>query len=516
MKTKSRHYFFITALPLLSGMLNALGWLSDYLFLINFIALVPFFFVIDEIKQSGLTFFKKLISLLTAVALFGLLQLFIGHSWMLSVSAMALALLWIFNTFFLTITLSPILSKKLPVISFVFLYILHELLMQYILVLSPAYLLGYSIANTPSLIQYYAILGVEGGSLVILLVNFAVFDIIKNKRVKVIDYAFIFTFIFLTLFSVIRFYAVKDNLAWNKEKKVSIIHTEAEYGDTNYLQNPRILVDEVQAIAQENTLVIVPEGFFAALDWYSHLSQNTTLAYIDSLNREKKQGMLLGAMIFKATNTPTPQSRLWEGKHYNTHNVSILVNEDIRIKSKQYFIPFFEYVPNNPLAQTINKLIPVVGDERKINHLEVFNDFLYNKTKFGVLLCYGSTYPLWGASCAQNAQFMVIHANESWHHGSACSELYLNINRANTIQSGIPTYRASNYGYSAFIKPNGEAEVLYKTNKRFSSLIAPLPQNATPSFYTNIAGYSYYLSGMVLFSIFASAFFRKTNYNKPD
>lgn len=503
-------------LSLLAAVVTALAWQSTYLFFLQLIGFVPFFYALYSIRESDIAVKSKIGAVILSTFLFRVVTLTMGMPWLMDVSVWALVLIVFTDATILSLFFMVVLHRKIAFFIVVPLFLLFEYCMQNLLMLAPFYLIGYSWSVHVPLIQYYSVFGVEGGSVMIYMVNYALFSIIKNKEIKWKEYATIGVFGVLTAYSLISYYTKKD-VEWNKTESVSIVHSEIiTLGNKDYLENPRILVNEFQKVTKDSSLVILPENFFASLDWYEHLQQNTTLNYIDSINEVRNQRVLAGALIYKFTNSNSPQSRIWEGRYYNTHNVSILRDNGTRVKSKVVFIPFYEYVPSNTISQLLNRWIPIVGDDRKIEPLDIFNEFWYKNKRFDILLCYGSIFPLLVAERSQDSYFLTVQANENWHHSHTCSYQYLNMNKANTIAVGVPTYRSSNYGYSAFIKPNGDAEVLYKTNKKFSSLIAPLPQNATPSFYTNIAGYSYYLSGMVLFSIFASAFFRKTNYNKPD
>lgn len=502
-----QYYIKIILLSVLAGILTAVAWQNTYLFPLQIIGFVPFLFAVLAVRKSSKSFLKKILNLLLITFVFRGVALSLGLYWLFDVSVGALIILVSTDVILVSLILIPSLIRRVHFSIIVPLFILFEYLMQNSLMLAPFYLMGYAWSIHISLIQYYSLLGVEGGSLMIYLMNYAIFECIRIKRISKLNYAIFSIFILLTTYSIIKYYSVKD-IEWDAEAKISLLHSEINFSTIEYVENPNILVDEVQKVAAKNSLIVLPESFFTRLDWYEYLPKNKTIRYIDSLNQVNNQQVLLGAMIYRPTNHPTPQSRVFEGRYYNTHNISLLKDKRIHIKSKQVFIPFLEYIPSNAVAQQINKWVPTVGDARKVNPMDIFDDFKYKDKRFNILLCYASIFPNIVTERSQSSTFLTIQANENWHTSHTCSYQYLNINKANTIQVGIPTYRSSNYGYTAFIKPNGDTEYLYKTGKPFSALVVPLPKRVSTSFYTKIAGYSYWLSGIGIGLLFLLGFLK--------
>ncbi|OJX34913.1 MAG: hypothetical protein BGO87_09230 [Flavobacteriia bacterium 40-80] len=505
-------------LPLFSGVLSALSWQSDVLFFVQLVALVPFFMALKSITEVADTFFNRLIRLFAAVVFYKTSFLLLATGWMYEVSPSVLILDVLTENLLFTLLLSILLFRRINFSAVICLWVIYEFLMQKLFILSPFYLLGYAWANRIELIQYYSCLGIEGGSLVILLVNYAVFSMIKNKKIKRLEIIVFSALISLSAFSLIKFYSSRK-YDFDKEVKISVIHTEIQSKTESYLKSPEQLIKGIESVSLPNSLVILPEVFFNSLGWIGGFADNKVIREIDSLSQLKHQNYLLGAYVFSPTNELTPQSRPLEGYNinYNTHNVSILLDDKISIKSKQIFIPFQEYVPDNFLAQWINQYISNIGDDRKISVLEATDEFEYKKKRFDVLLCYESLYPHVVAERAASNDFMVIQANEEWHESERCSRLYLNTNKAAAIQSGIPFFRVSNHGYSAVILPDGAEKDLFRTGKQYSVLESFLPVADSSLFiYENIKGYSYLICLLFLLWIFIknSNYFKETPFRK--
>lgn len=506
-------------LSLFAGGLSAVCWQSDYFFLLQLVALAPFFYAIHIVVNSERTFRKKLGVLFFNVFFFKTVFFVTTTNWLYE-SSPTVFVAGIIMEYLITALLLSILllNKRINFFTIICLWILYEYLSQKLFVLSPFYILGYSWANKIEWIQYYSILGIEGGSVIILLVNYAVFNVIKNKKIKTFEIVVFVAFISLSIFSLTRFY-LSEREPYEKRINISVIHTEIQSKTEKYIKHPEQLIFGVDSVAPSNSLVILPEVFFNGLGWVGDLANNKIVKEIDSLSFLKHQNYVLGAYIFSQTNELTPQSRPLKGYDifYNTHNVSILLDDKISIKSKQMFIPFQEYVPDNFLSQWINKYVSNIGDDRKITVLETTDEFEYKKKRFGVLLCYESIYPLVVSERSESSDFMVIQANEEWHDNEVVSRLYLNTNKATAIQSGISFFRASNHGYSAIISPNGTDKKMYKTGKSYSFMSSYLPTGENSlSVYNNIRGYSYLICFLSLLWIFIKNgnYFKEISFRK--
>lgn len=486
-------------LPLLSGVIYGFAWNLDSLFFLQLISLVPLLIAFDTLRSSEGKFIKKLGKLTLISALFRGPIVCIDLIWMFDISMVALSVLILTEIVLFTAVFSIVLIKRVPFYATLCVYILYELLMQNVTILVPFYQLGYSWGNHINLVQYYSILGVEGGTLILLLVNFSFFKWYKSKKLQAFQLVSFSLFIGLTVFSLSKFYfsAVPK---MDESTSISIIHAEFDSKKEVYIKNPRKLTDSVAEVASHNSLVVLPEVFYNSFGWSENLSSNRNVKHIDSIRAVNQQTFLVGAYLLTTTKNPTPQSRYLEnyGVYYNSNNTSILLGDIPRVKSKKLFIPFYEYIPDNPIAQWINQYIANIGDERKVTILNRDDRFSYNGKRFNSMLCYESLYPMIVAQKAKDNQFLVVQTNEDWHNSDLLSDQYFKINKVNTIQIGIPVYRVSNYGYSAIINSNGTTEVISDTGKSFSLLEGNLPLKGQSSFYCNIVGYSYWLSGILL------------------
>lgn len=508
---KQNKWLKLVLFPLISGVVYGLSWNYDFLFYFQILSLVPLLFSLDYIRQADNKLRKKIGQLFLVSLLFKIPIDSLVLVWMFDYSVVALIVLWITDIILFTALFLPSIFKKIPFFVTVLSFVLYELLMQKVTTLVPFYQLGYSWGDIPQLIQYYAIIGVEGGSLILYAVNFAIFSWVKNKQLRLLPKIIGGLFLTLTICSVLYFY-LSSPMELNKNDKISLIHCDISTKDSVYRTFPLKLIDSVAQVAKPNSLVVLPEVFFNSFGWANGLSKNRIVQHIDSIEQKNNQIYLTGAYLLSTTNHPTPQSRYYKkyNVYYNANNVSLLINHDIvNVKSKRRFIPFFEYVPDNPIAQWINRHISTIGDDRKVTILNRTDHFSYKNKRFNTLLCYESVYPMMVAHHAKGQQFVIVQANEKWNTSELLSNQYFKLNKACAVQIGIPVYRSSNTGYSAIIYPNGTTKYLYNTGKHLSLLEGNLPKEASPSFYCSIIGWTYWSAGIGLIVLLIMGLFRK-------
>jgi len=512
---KKTLFFKTLIFPLLSGVVYGISWSYDGLSFLQLISLVPLFIALYTVREADNSLKKKLRQLVLISFLFKAPIVLITLPWLYELSATALFILIITETIMFLMVFSVILIRKIPFFAIICLYVLYELLMQNVTILVPFYQLGYAWGNHIQWIQYYSLLGIEGGTLVLLLVNYAFFKWYKIKKIQWSSILLFSVFISLSLFSILKFHFSED-MKVDESSSISIIHSNFISENEIYRQNAIALIDSINSITNPNTLVVFPEVFFNSFSWFENLHTNPNVKYINALQKENNQVYFIGAYLNSLTDNPTPQSSYSKDYdiYYNTHNTSILIGDNItRVKSKRRFIPFYEYIPDNSIAQWINKHIAEIGDERKATILNKNDRFSYKGKRFNSLLCYESVFPLTFAKHAKHNQFLIIQTNESWNKSEILTKDYLKLNRVNAIQIGIPVYRSSNYGYSAIIYPNGTAELQTDTKDSFTVLEGYLPQNIKNSFYCHIVGYSYRASALVLLFLFIKGV-RTTFFNK--
>ncbi|WP_417264837.1 apolipoprotein N-acyltransferase [Brumimicrobium sp.] len=483
--------------PLIAGVSYAVSWHFDVLSFLQLVCLVPLFIAFESIRNAPLNWKKKGLKLMLLAVLFRAPIVAIDLVWLFDISMVALLVLIFTEIVLFTAVFSLVLNKNISNYAIICLFIFYELIMQNVTLLVPFYQMGYAWGNHIAFIQYYSFLGVEGGSALLILVNFALFKWYTNKKLKVFSAVSIVLFLGLSLYSVIQFYQSK-NPEPDKNAKISIVHSQIESKNEVYRDQPIALIDSVAEVAAPNSLVLLPEVFFNAFGWVEGLNDNKIIQHIQELNKSKEQSYLAGAYIFSVNKTPSVQSRFIEeyNIHYDNNNISILMGERTKVKSKKRFIPFFEYIPDNAIAQWINNHITSIGDDRKVSVLNREDQFVYRGKQLNTLLCYESVFPMLVAAAAKDKDFLVIHTNEDWNKSQMLSDQYLKLNKANAIQVGIPVYRVSNYGYSAIINPNGSSKTVSNTGRSFTLLEGFLPLKSKTSFYSKIMGYSYWLSGL--------------------
>lgn len=497
MPQKLRYLFL---LPLLSGFLASFSWQSDFLFWIQLIAYVPLFYSLYILKNSSLTFWKKVGANFLIVSVFKITFTAIATDWMIDISVSLLVAYAISKILIFGSLMCLLFIRRMPFFAVTSLFIIYEFINQNLIIQTPFYLLGFGWGNRIELIQYYSILGVEGGSWLLILMNFAFTSLLIFRKITWKEYSIIGVFICCSIFSIAKFYTEDETLRM-KDVSINLIHAYMDTKVDSLIKNPEILANKIHEISKENSLVILPEVFYNSLGWQNNLSQTPIIHYIDSLRETKNQTYLLGAYVYSQVSDDSPQTRRLDGYDvlYNTHNVSILLSDRIGLKSKQVFIPFQEFVPNNFVFQTINNWISNVGDDRKISPLDIDEQFQYKNRNFNVLICYESLYPTLVQKRAEGNDFLIIQASEEWNESEKCSNQYLNTHKPIAIQTGLPIYRVSNHGFSGEISPKGEDRMYFDIKNELTSYQFDLLESNGNTFYSIIKNYSYLINFLILF-----------------
>ena len=401
-------------------------------------------------------------------------------------------------------------KNKYPFILFIIGWILFEYLMQTISLLSPFYILGTALGNYPLIIQNYSVIGIEGGTLWILLVNYFLFKLInefrqKEKQKKNLVSAALVVFVPFLLSVAILFFSGPSSDKLN----VAALHTDFNPVNEYYGTHPDVIIDSLWKLSDDidvNTAVLLwPETVVTNLGWIQELQQNT---YVDSLQKKLKKFPSLN-LVFGANIHTIPidssDERLNFSKEYNfyfyVHNMAFSLNSNdaIDYRSKEIFVPFQEEVPYVRTFPSLKKLITVVGNPNFYSEYE--NDLDIHRTVGGVeyvpLLCYEICYPLFTAQVSKDVGFIALLGNEHWNTSKKGSLIYFNILRAMAVQTKVPIVKSSNNGISVICSQSGEI-IAEKTFHDTGILKGEIKLKEGNTLYSYISGYSYLIALILL------------------
>lgn len=495
-------------LTVLSILLGFFAWNVTGCSVLIFVAIVPFLL---GIYYSNFIDKSARLKLLVLLILFKFFWVFSQVFWLKDVTYDTFFVAVILHTIcFVTIQIPTILTynrigRIYSVLLFLLGWVVFEYFMQHFALLSPFYILGVMLGEYETLIAWFRWLGIEGGTLWILLVNLVLFavisGVIKHWSLKVRITAVSLCFLPIVLSLLTSSFATKES----KSIEVAALHTNFNPVNRSYELNPNLVIDSLwnlsNGISETTDLLLWPETIVSNIGWMQVLQ---TIPAMDSLNQKievfPNLRLTFGTNIFD-TSIDNTDERLNYSEEYNlyyyVHNVALTksYNTPVAFRSKEIFVPFQESVPYVQTFPSLKKLISVVGNKNLYAHYEYDVDLQYlkNQTSYVPLLCYEICFPMFTSKITKDADFVVVLGNEHWNTSKKGSYLYFNILKSITAQNAKPLVKSSNNGISVVLTSTGEVveSRLFNDTGLLKQQISISKGNAL---YHFIRGYSYILS----------------------
>lgn len=502
------------SLLLLSLSIGWCAWNISGASLLLFIALVPFFLGLSSIsdchKKNGLI---AVLYLLVFKVVWVAGQVY----WLKDVTFDTFFAIVLTHSLLFVLILTPsvyfIANKKTNLAIYFLLigWILFEYLKQSIALLSPFYILGTSLGEYPSIIRGYRWIGIEGGSVWILLVNFFVYKTISSWKDKVqlkknvvnLGITVVVPLLLSVVLSVFKNEGVE-------KVRVAALHTDFNPVNPYYAEHPDVIIDSLwklsEGVDRQTELLVWPETVITNLGWMQELHQH---AGLDSLQK-KIAGYPNLKLVFGANTNTLPTDKTDEKLNYSSehnfyyyvHNLAFSLDTiGIQYRSKEIFVPFQEEIPYVRTFPFLKKMITVVGNPNYYTQLENDTDVHYTGkgASYLPLLCYEICYPLYTAKATGDVGFIAMMGNEHWNTSEKGSEIYFSILTAIAIQNNCAILKSSNNGISVIM--NGQGEVLEKKAFGDTGLIQGIVSVKDGNcLYTYISGYSY-LAALILFPV---------------
>jgi apolipoprotein N-acyltransferase len=513
-------------LAILSGILMFLGWPTFGIFPLLFVGIVPLFFALEKLEEG---FGKWKFPLL-------LVTIFIAHFVWIGVS-----LRWVHvtspKTYYIAITLESLsialallpyflikkqLGDKMKWVFFLVAWMAVEYFNQHWMMGAPYFALGSGFGMYPQLIQLYEFIGIEGGTLFLLLSNVFFFTLIKAIFQKKVEKANIIALsIALSPFVLSLFFSMSEEKESSKDRiHIAALHTYQETYTTETHNHPEKVVDGLYNLSSKSDLnqfelICWPETVISNMGWLNGLiNENAYKSLYAKLDQHKDLSICTGGYGFSlAKDGPNdPYSRLDEarGFYFQAHNVAVTINKTGRwpIRSKEIFIPFQERIPFLKEMPFLRNFADVVGANETVSYYE-YGDNLHKTLKgniFVPVLCFESIYPVRMAENAKDANFVTILANEFWNKDLSGSDQYMFNHIAIAIQSRTPIIRSSNSGISVIIDRRGNV-IERRKGSDVGVISAVLNKKTDQTFYEKIAGVFYGLSTFLFFVLIVLGLF---------
>lgn len=444
-----------------SGILLALSFSAKNLWVFAWIGLVPLLFAIEgkSPKQAfwlsyfcGIIFFAGTVYWVIHVTLLGLIALVLYLALYFGIFGIIARGLSFGNARLSRILLIPA--------AWVFL----EFARSHMLTGFGWALLAYSQYKVLPVIQIADIFGAYGVSFLIVMVNVAIYGIIRNQkpvtsnqislvspRARALGARAVLWFL-VTLFSLVAtlaygYYRLNEKTDVNT-LKISVIQgniPQKQKWDQDYKESilQKYIDLTIEASKDKPDLIIWPE---TAVPAYFN-EDDEVKTRIEELAAGCGIPLLIGA--------PTTG---FKGQRYVSYNSAVLLSgqgQVLEIYDKLHLVPFGEFIPFEeqlPFLRNYGRLSES-GCFAKGSKYTIFN--LGNK-KFGVLVCFEDIFPgQVRRFVKEGAGFMVNITNDAWFKKTAAPYQHAQASVFRAIENRVPFVRAANTGLSCFIDPKG-------------------------------------------------------------
>jgi len=390
--------------------------------------------------------------------------------------------------------------------------------------------LGNAFAGSTSLVQWYSLTGMEGGSLWIWTVNLAIFGLMVcvsdgsfaawNKKKKTAAVLF-------AVLSILGPIALSEHLYFHFEEKSENV-VKAFVAQPNFdpyqkftllsqSSQTAVLLDQYGSLKDSSaTLFVAPETFTSDIVLQDPESSPTVASLRSFLSARPLSTILFGASTFDLYPSgarPSILARPYNGGWIESHNSAISMNEgkELEVFHKSRLVVGTEKMPYPKFFSKVDELLGGVI-ARCVPQKEISLLHLADGTPFGCAVCYESVY---GEYCTdyvrKGAKFLSVITNDAWWGDTPGYKQHLSYSRLRAIELRRDIVRCANTGLSAFINQRGD--IVSRTSWwEKSTLEGEVNTNSgiTPfARYGDITGRACSLAFLLLLGFFICRFFTR-------
>lgn len=342
----------------------------------------------------------------------------------------------------------------------------------------PWLVLGNAFARTTTLVQWYEITGVLGGSLWVWTVNLGLFGAMvslsngsfarwNGKARFALVAALSLAVIVPVVSSVIRYNTYQEEVEGSVNVVVGQTNFDPyqKYQQFTQLQQNNALIEQFRKGLEEsdgNALLLSPEAFTADV-CLNDIESGPTVTQMRNLMRDyPNTELLLGASsysLFYQKEAPTLLARpLGEGRWYHSHNSSILLKNGSpsEVYKKSKLVIGTELMPYPRIFAPIDDMLGGVM-ARCVGQDGISVMHYRDSIAFGTPICYESVY---GEYCTgyvrKGARFLAVITNDGWWGDTPGYRQHFSYSRLRAIETRRDIARSANTGISAIIDQKGD------------------------------------------------------------
>ena len=459
------------ALAIVSAILLALSFPKFNLEFLAWFAFIPLFFSLKEASLGrafflgfacGLIFWDITVYWLVHVTMAGAIVLILYLS--LYFGVFGLLVSFFLNQAKVKVQVSsPAVRPAEPRIIFFIpaIWVVLEYARSHLLTGFPWALLGYSQYLNLSTIQIADTFGVWGVSFLLVMVNIALYSLIKEKSqaVKRIKYLIAPAVILVFVFGYGFFRLQQAGEPRNASKrliKISVIQGNIPQELKWYPMARQEIMEKYlmlsrRAAQEKPDLIVWPEAAVPVI----LEKEPAYYEMVANLAKQVQSPVLFGAVTSRGDN------------YYNS---ALMVSQDKEITgcyNKLHLVPFGEYIPLRTILPFLETIVPI-GEVKPGKEYTIFSVNLAGvghslRSKFGVLICFEDVFPeLSRQFVKKGAQFLVNITNDAWYKQTFASYQHLQASVFRAVENRVSLLRSANTGVTGFISPEGKVIALVK------------------------------------------------------
>ncbi len=484
-------------LAILSGLILGFSWPSIGNSILLFFGFIPLFvlediiFFSNESKKGRSIFLYSFISFfifnvittywLCNATIFGGVFAFLVNATLMS------SVIYCFHKIRLTTG-----ERRISFISFVFLWISMEYLHLNWDFSWPWLTLGNGLVNFSSLIQWYDITGVLGGTLIILLINLLFYQIYLTKKLNNLVYIF---FIFLLMFSFSFFSSGEIN---DNKLNVLVVQPNVDPYEEKFDIDFQDQINDFICLAESKMshnieLLIGPETAIQEGLWEHQIEQSYSVnKFREMQNKFPDLNILIGATTYKIIQDYDVSSSTREmnnGLFYEIYNSAIFIPDsgDVKIYHKTKLVPGVEKIPFPLLFSWLSSLmVDLGGVSGSLGNSNILDKFDLDDFKALPLICYESVYG--DLISEKHSDILCVITNDGWWGNTAGYKQHFLYSKLRAIEQRKSVIRSANTGISGVINPDGT--VLRKTEwDQQVCFVSSVDINNKRTFYNHYGDY---------------------------
>jgi apolipoprotein N-acyltransferase len=365
---------------LLTSLLLSLPFIFEILFFLIFVSIACLLYFHDQLNKR----IHKIMFVVTSISLWHFIVLFWLYYdndkavtiWDITIIIFFLISVLLFFLFAFTIFHKTI--RKLRFFIFIIFWIIYEIMLVEWDIPFQMLSLGTVLGGKPSLIQWYSVTGVMGGTLWVLLVNYFVLRYMKTYRKSDLRYM-LYVFIIPFLVSLTMLFIDRGT----NRKTANVIAVNLKFENNNNFERVLgLLENETDSTTQ---IIVCPEGI-VDLPTSSFPINKYFSTFKRLLNSKYKQACIIFGCELKIGDT-------FDNQNPEYYNLAVQCNNQgfVNFRNKKVLVPFGEFIPYPEYLGKISRIRNAVTKE--ISYNEAYDTvFIHSELRILPLICYEQNF----------------------------------------------------------------------------------------------------------------------------